>query len=119
MRLLIAEHEPAEALALLAADEVDLALVYDYNLAPRGVRPDRLEATPLWTARVGPRRTRRRRPRPPPGAPAVFRRFRDHDWIVNSRNTADERRGPRRSRRWPGSRRGSRTAPTASTWCRT
>ena len=30
----IHEHEPAEALGLLAADEVDLALTYDYNLAP-------------------------------------------------------------------------------------
>ena len=30
----IHEHEPAEALGLLASDEADLALVYDYNLAP-------------------------------------------------------------------------------------
>ena len=34
MRVLIHEHEPAEALQLLAADDVDLALTYDYNLAP-------------------------------------------------------------------------------------
>jgi cytochrome P450 len=34
----IHEHEPAEALELLAADEIDLALVYDYTLAP--VRDD-------------------------------------------------------------------------------
>src|SRR6478752_3931391 len=32
--LLIREQEPAEALAMLANDDVDLALVYDYNLAP-------------------------------------------------------------------------------------
>src|SRR5579862_8447053 len=34
VRLRLFEHEPAEALALLAADEIDLALTYDYNLAP-------------------------------------------------------------------------------------
>src|SRR6266496_3777354 len=59
----IHEHEPAEALGLLAADEVDLALTYDYNLAPGRQRGT---------------------------APEVFRRYRDHGWIVNSRNTADE-----------------------------
>ena len=30
----IHEHEPVEAFALLADDDVDLALTYDYNLAP-------------------------------------------------------------------------------------
>src|SRR3954469_21744377 len=34
VRLRVREHEPAEAVALLDADEVDLALVYDYDLAP-------------------------------------------------------------------------------------
>ena len=34
MRLSIDEHEPAEALELLDGDHVDLALTYDYNLAP-------------------------------------------------------------------------------------
>src|SRR6476619_7766553 len=34
IRLLIREQEPAEALSMLADDDVDLALVYDYNLAP-------------------------------------------------------------------------------------
>src|SRR6516165_4658227 len=34
VRLHLLEQEPAEALALLAADEVDLVLTYDYNLAP-------------------------------------------------------------------------------------
>jgi DNA-binding transcriptional LysR family regulator len=89
VRMLIAEHEPAEALDLLAADAIDLALVYDYALAPRTVG-DRFEATPLWTARWGL------------GVPAesavdgltavaTVDRYRDHDWIVNSRNDADER----------------------------
>ena len=32
------EHEPDEALALLAKDEIDLAVVYDYDLAPATFR---------------------------------------------------------------------------------
>lgn len=89
VRMLVAEHEPAEALGLLAEDAIDLALVYDYALAPRSVE-DRFEVTPLWTARWG---------LGVPATPAVedlsavatVDRFRDHDWIVNSRNDADER----------------------------
>ncbi|MDH6140417.1 DNA-binding transcriptional LysR family regulator [Kitasatospora sp. GP30] len=88
VHVLIREHEPAESLELLAADEADLALTYDYNLAPAADDPT-VSATPLWTARWGL------------GVPAgaepgdgttldVFARFRTHDWIVNSRNTADE-----------------------------
>lgn len=88
VHVLIREHEPAESLELLAGDEVDLALTYDYNLAPAAEDPT-VSATPLWTARWGL------------GVPAdaepgegmtleVFARFRAHDWIVNSRNTADE-----------------------------
>ena len=45
----IHEHEPAEAFELLAADEVDLALVYDYTLAPVALDPA-LRVTPLWSA---------------------------------------------------------------------
>ncbi len=88
VRVLVREHEPAEARQLLATDQADLALVYDYNLAPAAVDPA-LHRTPLWTARWGL------------GVPAdeaapdattlhVFARFRTHDWIGNSRNTADE-----------------------------
>ena len=50
VELQIREHEPPEAMALLADDDVDLALVYDYNLAPRAFGCD-VNATPLWTAR--------------------------------------------------------------------
>jgi DNA-binding transcriptional LysR family regulator len=89
LRLLFYEHEPAEALELLAADGVDIALVYDYNLAPIAVDPA-VESTALWSAgwSLGI-----------PGdcasadrctALAAFERYRAHDWIVNSRNTADE-----------------------------
>ena len=88
VRLLIHEHEPFEALDLLAGDDVDLALTYDYNLAPATF--DRtVDARPLWQTAWSL------------GVPAsrvvdtgdaveVIARFADDDWIVNSRNTADE-----------------------------
>ncbi len=92
LRLRLSEHEPAEALALLAADEIDLALTYDYNLAPARFGGS-LQAQPLGTIpwSLGT-------PSSPssPGssrggtAVEVFGRYRDSDWIVNSRNTADE-----------------------------
>jgi DNA-binding transcriptional LysR family regulator len=86
--LFIREQEPAEAFALLAADEVDLALTYDYNLAPAPTGAG-LTRTPLWSTAWslgGPAGLE-----PAAGnAQAVFARFRDHPWIVNSRNTADE-----------------------------
>lgn len=88
VRLLIHEHEPDEALDLLLADDVDLALTYDYDLAPATPDP-LLTAVPLsstrWALGV---------PAPAPDVPgdslAVLDRFRDEDWIVNSRNVADE-----------------------------
>jgi len=89
VRLRLFEHEPAEALALLAADEIDLALTYDYNLAPArldgSLQGQPLGATP-WSlgtpSTAGPFQ----------GGTAVevFGRYRASDWIVNSRNTADE-----------------------------
>jgi DNA-binding transcriptional LysR family regulator len=84
----IHEHEPAEALDLLAADQVDLALTYDYNLAParfeRSLVSQPLGSTPwgLGTP-TAPGRERGT-------ALEIFRRYRDHDWIVASRNPADE-----------------------------
>ena len=88
VELVILEHEPAEAFALLARDAVDLVLAYDYDLAPVAADPA-LVTTPLWTvpwglavpasARVG-------------GGTSleVVARHRDDPWIVNSRGTADE-----------------------------
>ena len=92
--LLVREHEPPEALDLLAAGTVDLALVYDYTLAPQSLDGS-LEVWPLWTAPwslgvpIGdvPAHV------PPsggPAAPELMARLRDRRWIVNSRNTADE-----------------------------
>ncbi len=87
VRLLIYEYEPFEAYDLLAGDDVDLALTYDYNLAPAAF--DRtVEHTPLWSTAWSlgvPTGTT-----PATGSTAVFRAFENHDWIVNSRNTADE-----------------------------
>lgn len=76
------EHEPPEALGLLARDQVDLALAYDYDLAPQAWSSD-LEVVGLWSAEWGL------------GVPVDDRRdgiaaYAAHDWIVNSRNTADE-----------------------------
>ncbi|GAA4255549.1 LysR family transcriptional regulator [Dactylosporangium darangshiense] len=52
VRLLIHEHEPAEAFALLAADEIDLALTYGYNLAPATFEAS-VSAVPLWSTSWG------------------------------------------------------------------
>jgi DNA-binding transcriptional LysR family regulator len=79
VRVAILEHEPFEQVALLAADDIDLALTYDYNLAPAAFDAS-VVARPLWSVRWSL------------GVPAWSddTDFRDHDWIVNSRNTADE-----------------------------
>jgi DNA-binding transcriptional LysR family regulator len=87
VRVQILEHEPPEALAMLAADDIDLALTYDYNLAPATfertleVRP--MGSTP-WALGVPSGE-----PRAAGDAVHTFARFRDQDWIVASRNTAD------------------------------
>ena len=87
VRLHLLEQEPDEALGLLAADEVDLALTYDYNLAParfgRGLQAEPLASTPWHLGTPSG-------PGPRGNAVEVFRRYRDDAWIVNSRNTADE-----------------------------
>jgi DNA-binding transcriptional LysR family regulator len=90
VRVMIREHEPAEALQLLATDLADLALTYDYNLAPAAADDPAIRRMPLWTVRwalgVPARETAAR------GGTTLeeFARFRAHDWIGNSRNTADE-----------------------------
>jgi DNA-binding transcriptional LysR family regulator len=92
VRLRMRELEPDESFALLAGDDIDLALVYDYNLAPVGFDPS-LNATPLWSvpwalgipssaARSTPKHTE---------AATLFQAFADTPWIVDSRSIADER----------------------------
>jgi DNA-binding transcriptional LysR family regulator len=79
VRLLIHEHEPFEAFDLLDADDVDLALTYDYNLAPARFSA-RYEARRLWSVPWSL------------GVPTGLAKADAwaQDWIVNSRNTADE-----------------------------
>ena len=87
VQVLIHEYEPIEALDLLARDDVDLALVYDYNLAPHTLPAD-MAATPLWEVEWGlgvPATDRR-----PLRGSADLAAYADRPWIVNSRNTADE-----------------------------
>jgi DNA-binding transcriptional LysR family regulator len=89
VRLLLHEHEPDECAELLAGDRIDLALVYDYNLAPVSLDPT-VEAAPLWSTRWS-LAVPAGADAPDEPTPAVFARMRDRDWIVNSRGTADER----------------------------
>jgi len=86
--LAIREQEPDESLGLLADDAVDLALTYDYNLAP--ARFDRSLATQPLGRRQWSLGTPAAQGRVAGTALEVFRRFSDRDWIVNSRNSGDE-----------------------------
>ncbi len=90
IRMLIREQEPAESLAMLASDDIDLALVYDYNLAPSGFQ-DGVDAIPMWSAAwsLGVPATATAVPQDG-DARSIFDHFRGSPWIVNSRNTADE-----------------------------
>ncbi len=89
VRLQVHEHEPPEALALLGADQVDLALTYDYDFAPASFDAV-LAARAMGATRWGLGVPADNAPvAPGEGAVAVVARYREHDWIVNSRNTAD------------------------------
>lgn len=88
VRLKIHEHEPLEAMRLLARDEVDLVLTYDYNLAPVAA-DSTLETAPLWAAGWG-LGVPVTETAPDQGSATLFQRYRTSGWIVNSRNTADE-----------------------------
>lgn len=96
VRLTIREHEPTEALDLLDADAVDLALIYDYDLAPSAITTPASAVTrePLWDARWGlgvpDDQDAGGADRATGPAAAVVGTYRDHDWIGNSRNRADE-----------------------------
>lgn len=78
----IHEHEPLEALDLIARDDVDLALVYDYDLAPASWRNDH-HVVALWRTEwgLGVRTEETGR---------TISDYSGHTWIVNSRHTADE-----------------------------
>ncbi len=91
LEMVVLEHEPAEALKKLATDQIDLALTYDYNLAPDHAGPG-IDTLPLWSAPWGLGVPTADAGRCGAGADAadVFSAFRHHDWIGNSRNQADE-----------------------------
>ncbi|MGW8379336.1 LysR family transcriptional regulator [Streptomyces sp. ODS28] len=91
LRLLVREHEPDEALRVLAADEADLALTYDFNLAPAEADAT-VRTTPLWSTLWGLGVPAERATAQGGAGTAleIFARFGGDDWIVNSRNTADE-----------------------------
>jgi DNA-binding transcriptional LysR family regulator len=81
----ISEYEPLEAFELLVDDDLDMAITYDYNLAPAS--PDSaLELFPLWSTPWG----LGVRANTATNAVADLRAFSESVWIVNSRNTADE-----------------------------
>jgi len=89
VNIVVSEHEPAESLDLLATDDTDLALTYDYTLAPASF-VSTLESVALWTTPWGlgvPVEAARGHHS---DALAVFDAFRDYQWIGNSRNRADE-----------------------------
>lgn len=92
VRVVLCEAEPDEARTMLANDSIDLALIYDYTLAPARI-DDSLTVLPLWEAAwcLGVPTS--------PGiipsaqsqsAAVVFEAYRDRGWIGNSRNMADE-----------------------------
>jgi DNA-binding transcriptional LysR family regulator len=81
---IISEYEPIEAFELLTDDDLDLALTYDYNLAPASLSRV-LESAPLWSVGWG-----LGVPSDTPDGPTDIASYADRSWIVNSRNTADE-----------------------------
>jgi DNA-binding transcriptional LysR family regulator len=94
VRLLVREHEPDEAFDLLDRDGIDLALTYDFNLAPASFDPT-LESRPLWEAPWHLGVPASSRPEAAgasarPNAVQVFAEHRDAEWIANSRNSVDE-----------------------------
>ena len=84
VEFVISEYEPLEAFALLINDDLDLALTYDYNLAPASPGAV-LESVPLWSVAWG-----LGVPADSADGPADIAAYADRTWIVNSRNTADE-----------------------------
>lgn len=87
VEFVISEYEPIEAFKLLSNDDLDLALTYDYNLAPAAPGPV-LETAPLWSVEWGLAVTTESATLA--GGHADIGAYANQRWIVNSRNTADE-----------------------------
>jgi DNA-binding transcriptional LysR family regulator len=80
VRVSVLEHEPLEQFALLAADDIDLALMYDFTLAPATFDAS-LVARPMFTVPWSL------------GVPADAPEDADltgRAWIVNSRNPSEQ-----------------------------
>ncbi len=112
----IHEHEPAEALSLLASDDIDLALIYDYNLAPAA-------STAAWSSArsAAPGGVSGCRPSP---AGDAGPRPRSSTGSVTTTGSSTHATPPTTkcsasSVRWPDSSPGSRIGRTASSWSRT
>lgn len=92
VEVVISEYEPIEAFTLLADDDLDLALTYDYNLAPAAPGP-MLETVPLWSIPwgLGVRSDAEAEAEADESEqPTDVSAYAARTWIVNSRNTADE-----------------------------
>jgi DNA-binding transcriptional LysR family regulator len=87
LELHIEEHEPTEVDALLDDDEIDLGFEYDYTLVPRGGRGVcTLLATNEMELYAHPDLSVPEAIR----TPEELARFRDLDWVTNSRDSADD-----------------------------
>ena len=95
------EHEPAEAFALLAPT-TSTSRWSTTTTWPRSPSTPCVSSTPLWSTPWGLGSRRRGTDRAGERA-RVFGRYPDHDWIVNSRNTADEQVVRTARARWPAS----------------
>jgi DNA-binding transcriptional LysR family regulator len=85
VRVTLHEYEPREAFDLLARDDLDLVLVYDYDVAPLSATTD-LVVAPLWSTPWGLAVPATEEP----AGPVDLETYADRAWIVNSRHTADE-----------------------------
>lgn len=101
VRAEVHEHEPEQAVGMLRAGELDLALIYDYSLVPRRVPPDLsvrlVQEQPLYLvvpaeggAEVGASADRGVSPRYAPVSFSALRAYADSGWIANSRGSDDD-----------------------------
>ncbi|WP_347338895.1 LysR family transcriptional regulator [Mycolicibacterium sp. P9-64] len=84
LQVVINEYAPAESLALLIDNALDLALIYDFALSPI-VLPPTLQAKPLWSTLWGLGVSS-----DASGTRADLRDFADQPWIVSSGTSTDE-----------------------------
>lgn len=94
VKVVVNDYEPTEAVALLAAGDVDLALTYEYNRAPASIDAV-IGSIPLWST-LEPARTRARG-----GNRAGLRPWRFSMPSVATTGSATHRSGTRRGVAWP------------------